>query len=90
MTGGHLARAAELLGIHRNTLRRKLQEYGLGEMPADGAQHGTIADREAMLVVAAETPRGAEWSGAKQALTHKLPALAPMDCAPALAIALTA
>jgi DNA-binding NtrC family response regulator len=27
LTGGHLARAAELLGIHRNTLRRKLQEY---------------------------------------------------------------
>jgi DNA-binding NtrC family response regulator len=30
LTGGHLARAAELLGIHRNTLRRKLQEYGGG------------------------------------------------------------
>jgi two-component system response regulator FlrC len=29
MTGGHLARAAESLGIHRNTLRRKLQEYGI-------------------------------------------------------------
>ena len=29
MTGGHLARAAETLGIHRNTLRRKLQEHGL-------------------------------------------------------------
>jgi DNA-binding NtrC family response regulator len=27
LTGGHLARAAELLGIHRNTLRRKLQDY---------------------------------------------------------------
>jgi DNA-binding NtrC family response regulator len=25
-TGGHLGRAADLLGIHRNTLRRKLQE----------------------------------------------------------------
>ena len=29
MTGGHLARAAEFLGIHRNTLRRKLQDFGL-------------------------------------------------------------
>ncbi|HEX7119595.1 MAG TPA: sigma-54 dependent transcriptional regulator [Longimicrobiales bacterium] len=27
LTGGHLARAAEILGIHRNTLRRKLQEH---------------------------------------------------------------
>jgi hypothetical protein len=33
-TGGQLARAADLLGIHRNTLRRKLQEYG---MPGDGS-----------------------------------------------------
>jgi Nif-specific regulatory protein len=29
MTGGHIAQAAESLGIHRNTLRRKLQEYGI-------------------------------------------------------------
>ena len=28
-TGGHMARAAEVLGIHRNTLRRKLESYGL-------------------------------------------------------------
>jgi DNA-binding NtrC family response regulator len=35
-TGGHLGRAAELLGIHRNTLRRKLRAYGLdaGQDPA--------------------------------------------------------
>jgi DNA-binding NtrC family response regulator len=36
LTGGHLARAAELLGIHRNTLRRKLQEYA--ETSAAAAQ----------------------------------------------------
>jgi DNA-binding NtrC family response regulator len=28
-TGGHHGRAADLLGIHRNTLRRKLQAYGI-------------------------------------------------------------
>jgi two-component system response regulator AtoC len=28
-TNGHMARAAEVLGIHRNTLRRKLEQYGL-------------------------------------------------------------
>ena len=28
-TGGHLGRAAELLGIHRNTLRRKIQDHGI-------------------------------------------------------------
>jgi DNA-binding NtrC family response regulator len=28
-TGGQLGRAAELLGIHRNTLRRKLRDWGL-------------------------------------------------------------
>jgi DNA-binding NtrC family response regulator len=28
-TGGHMARAAEVLGIHRNTLRRKLETYGI-------------------------------------------------------------
>jgi two-component system, NtrC family, response regulator AtoC len=28
-TGGHMAHAAEILGIHRNTLRRKLEAYGL-------------------------------------------------------------
>jgi DNA-binding NtrC family response regulator len=28
-TGGHMSHAAEVLGIHRNTLRRKLEAYGL-------------------------------------------------------------
>ena len=28
--GGHMGKAAEVLGIHRNTLTRKVQEYGLG------------------------------------------------------------
>ena len=28
-TGGHMARAADLLGIHRNTLRRKIESYQL-------------------------------------------------------------
>lgn len=35
-TGGHLGRAAELLGIHRNTLRRKLNDYQIVvEEPAE-------------------------------------------------------
>jgi DNA-binding NtrC family response regulator len=29
LTGGQLGRAADLLGIHRNTLRRKLRDWGL-------------------------------------------------------------
>jgi DNA-binding protein Fis len=29
LTGGHLGQAARLLGIHRNTLRRKLEAYQL-------------------------------------------------------------
>ena len=26
---GHLGRASEILGVHRNTLTRKMREYGL-------------------------------------------------------------
>jgi DNA-binding NtrC family response regulator len=44
MTGGHLAHAAESLGIHRNTLRRKLQEYGM-DATANGS--ADIADERA-------------------------------------------
>jgi DNA-binding NtrC family response regulator len=39
-TGGHMAHAAEVLGIHRNTLRRKLEGYG---MTSIGAQAGSDA-----------------------------------------------
>lgn len=31
ITGGRLSETAELLGIHRNTLRRKLEQYGITE-----------------------------------------------------------
>jgi DNA-binding NtrC family response regulator len=30
-TGSNLTMAAERLGIHRNTLRRKIAEYGIGQ-----------------------------------------------------------
>jgi DNA-binding NtrC family response regulator len=36
LTDGHLARAADMLGIHRNTLRRKLQEYSIGDASVSG------------------------------------------------------
>jgi DNA-binding NtrC family response regulator len=35
--GGHMARAAETLGIHRNTLARKVREYGIAVPPSSGA-----------------------------------------------------
>jgi DNA-binding NtrC family response regulator len=31
ITGGNRLRAAYLLGIHRNTLRRRIHQYGLGD-----------------------------------------------------------
>jgi DNA-binding NtrC family response regulator len=47
LTGGHLARAAELLGIHRNTLRRKLQEYEeVASAPAVPAAPDALTARE--------------------------------------------
>jgi DNA-binding NtrC family response regulator len=35
--GGHMARAAATLGIHRNTLTRKVREYGIDVPPAGEA-----------------------------------------------------
>ena len=29
LVNGHLGNASELLGVHRNTLTRKIREYGL-------------------------------------------------------------
>ena len=54
-TGGHLARAADLLGIHRNTLRRKLQEFEGGAPAADDAP----GFAEAMTAAPAAILRGA-------------------------------
>jgi DNA-binding NtrC family response regulator len=34
ITGGHLGETADLLGIHRNTLRRKLEQYGITDEDA--------------------------------------------------------
>jgi DNA-binding NtrC family response regulator len=31
--GGHMGQAAEVLGIHRNTLTRKMRDYGIGSSP---------------------------------------------------------
>ena len=55
-TGGHLARTADLLKIHRNTLRRKLQEYGVAAEP-----EGTLPGDEEAYV---DAPRSASASGA--------------------------
>jgi DNA-binding NtrC family response regulator len=38
---GHIGRAADLLGIHRNTLRRKLQEYGVTDHHDGDSGSGT-------------------------------------------------
>jgi len=35
---GHMAQAAESLGIHRNTLARKVKEYGIDGRPTTGGQ----------------------------------------------------
>ena len=50
LTGGHLGRAAGMLGIHRNTLRRKLREWGFdaelgpdkGDEGRDGLMHPDV------------------------------------------------
>ena len=34
LVGGHLGRASEILGVHRNTLTRKVREYGLDGVEA--------------------------------------------------------
>jgi DNA-binding NtrC family response regulator len=87
LTGGHLARAAELLGIHRNTLRRKLQEYGLGETPADGARAGT-ADVEVPVPDGAESHR--DWSKLGSALADLVPILPQSDLGPSLSLVCSA
>jgi DNA-binding NtrC family response regulator len=30
MTGGNMGQAADVMGIHRNTLREKIRRYGIG------------------------------------------------------------
>jgi DNA-binding NtrC family response regulator len=60
LTGGHLARAAELLGIHRNTLRRKLQDYaeasGHPVDQADRLSAASSAPQENVMPLAFEMP----------------------------------
>jgi DNA-binding NtrC family response regulator len=90
LTGGHLARAAELLGIHRNTLRRKLQEYGLSETPSDFSCAGTGRDVETAIMEGVEGPRGNEWGGHQSPLATALPMRPQLDSAPALAMTFNA
>jgi DNA-binding NtrC family response regulator len=86
LTGGHLARAAELLGIHRNTLRRKLQEYGLSEASVEAGRSLVAVDVEVVMPPITEIQR--EWAGVGSSFTdiatispesHRGPSLA-MAC----------
>jgi DNA-binding NtrC family response regulator len=56
VAGGHLGNAAVMLGIHRNTLRRKLQEYGGALDPRSDADAGE--DAAPPLVGLASLPLG--------------------------------
>jgi DNA-binding NtrC family response regulator len=59
LTGGHLARAAELLGIHRNTLRRKLQEYAEASghpMPHLATKSDSAGEQDQVVPFALEMP----------------------------------
>jgi DNA-binding NtrC family response regulator len=83
LTGGHIARTAELLGIHRNTLRRKLQEYGLAEGPADNISTAVaVVDVEIPL---SGTPENREWHAPSETMPIGVPVSALG--APALALA---
>jgi len=59
MAGGHLGNASAMLGIHRNTLRRKLQEYGVAHDPrSDALDHGAEDDAPPPLLGPATLPLG--------------------------------
>ena len=59
MAGGHLGHASAMLGIHRNTLRRKLQEYGVAHDPrSDALDHGAEDDAPPPLLGPATLPLG--------------------------------
>ena len=44
---GNQSAASKLLGIHRNTLQRKMVEYGLGERRKPMARAGRLRKRKA-------------------------------------------
>jgi DNA-binding NtrC family response regulator len=58
VAGGHLGNAALMLGIHRNTLRRKLQEYGGVLDPRSDADRDAGEDAAPPLVGLASLPLG--------------------------------
>jgi DNA-binding NtrC family response regulator len=65
LTGGHLARAAELLGIHRNTLRRKLQEYAEASghpMPQLATKSDSAGQQDQVVPFALEMPTSGQIS----------------------------
>jgi hypothetical protein len=88
LTGGHLARASELLGIHRNTLRRKLQEYGLAMTSDERAPAGAGIDVEVLVRETVET--GRDWSSAGSSIADLLPLMPQGDRGPSLAMACSA
>jgi hypothetical protein len=88
VTGGHLARAAELLGIHRNTLRRKLQEYGLSETPSEAIR--TIPGVDVEVLVPEATDGDRDWSRLGSDFADVVPMLPEAARGPSLSMACNA